>query len=1182
MTKQITHSKRLILSFWNKKMQLLVVAVALLAGGMQAQTVITLTTASTSPWAVPAGVGVAKVECWAGGGAGGSVQTGAIAAGARGGGGAGGSYAGSTLTGLSGTYTFSVGAGGVGAGTGTFIHEEVLPTQNGGDTNFGSGTIIALGGPGGKNGVQANAATAGGLAPAKESNTGTTRWNGGNGGSPGSVSGGGGGSAGSGGNGGAGSGGASSAGAAGTPDGATGGAGRNLSNNGNGGGSPGGGGGSASISPATANTYKTGGSGGAGKINITYYPTPTHATNITYPSVANDQMTISWTNGGGGNRLVLVKAASAVDGVPVDGTSYTANPIFTSANEIGTGNKIVYNGNGSSVTVTGLTAEITYYVTVFENNGESTTLVNYNTVSAPTSSQATRIAFTGNKYAQSAITWSSGPWYDATSGGNAVTSPASGDNVFTQGNAVTITDDATCDNLTFTSLAGQIGIAATKTLTVRGKVDCTAAGSLDAFSTSDATSTLKLIGAALASPYLLVTDNAVTGMRPKKVVIETITNTYDFGVTSAGYSHGLGTGASFTVKGGTKLNIKSKLYMNAGGSYHFVVDENAEVTATTIRQNSAAFSKTDKITINGSITCTDFLGADVFIFGNNATIKTAKADIGSNQTQDGWWGYSSDQATIGKPSSITMGTNTTIEFNKTGSQNINGIVPVVVPYSINYVNLKLSGSGTKTVRSDLTVSKSLDVATGVTMVIPTGVTLNIAAGAKLTNSGTITNNGTINFLSDATNGTATYIGGAIGGTVNVNQSLQHSGAWRTWYVSSPVSETVAPTPALDRIKSFNETANTWSASLSVMEPKKGYLVVPVDATKDLLFTGTLNTGAQDITLTGRFGVGTNQGFNLVGNPYPSYLDWSKVILANGSSILRSSTMWYRTKNGTTYNFLTINGDGIGVPNTTTNEIPPMQAFWVRAAEGGSTLALTDAMRAHAPAANKLLKAPAAINIERTLVRLEVSNGVNTDEAVIYFSENAQNGLDRLDAPKMNNDNSAIPEIHTSLGNEKIVINAMNSIPMDTPIGLGFVAGNATSFSLRANEISNLPEGVKLILLDNVTFAETDLTDGITNYSFAPEETSIDRFSVIFRSAGVATGINNAINTNLSAYYNNSKITVLCGDDKLIGSELSVYNAVGQKIVSKQLMGSKMQVEGLFVPGVYILKANNTTTKVIVK
>jgi len=240
------------------------------------------------------------------------------------------------------------------------------------------------------------------------------------------------------------------------------------------------------------------------------------------------------------------------------------------------------------------------------------------------------------------------------------------------------------------------------------------------------------------------------------------------------------------------------------------------------------------------------------------------------------------------------------------------------------------------------------------------------------------------------------------------------------------------------------------------------------------------------------------------------------------------------------------------------------------------------MRTHAPASDLLLKAPAAKNTARTLVRLQVSNGTNSDEAVLYVSGNASNGMDTYDAPKMSNNNVAIPEIYSTVGTEQLVINAMNTLQLDTPIGLGFVAGNASSFSLTANQITNLPAGVKVILKDNVTTTETDLTDGISTYQFSPLQTSSDRFSVIFRSVGAVTKVEAPLDNSLIVYSNApQQLTVICNDKINVGSILSVYNAIGQKLLSQPLTSTSTQIAGKFTSGVYMLKVNNTTKKVII-
>ncbi|MCW4470749.1 T9SS type A sorting domain-containing protein [Flavobacterium sp. MFBS3-15] len=73
---------------------------------------------------------------------------------------------------------------------------------------------------------------------------------------------------------------------------------------------------------------------------------------------------ISWTNGGGGRRFVIVS------NTPITDPSYgAATPAFTTAALFAnTGQQMVYDGTGTSVTVTGLTCNTTYYIKVYEYN----------------------------------------------------------------------------------------------------------------------------------------------------------------------------------------------------------------------------------------------------------------------------------------------------------------------------------------------------------------------------------------------------------------------------------------------------------------------------------------------------------------------------------------------------------------------------------------------------------------------------------------------------------------------------------------------------------------------------------------------------------------------------------------------------------------------------------------------
>ena len=452
----------------------------------------------------------------------------------------------------------------------------------------------------------------------------------------------------------------------------------------------------------------------------------------------------------------------------------------------------------------------------------------------------------------------------------------------------------------------------------------------------------------------------------------------------------------------------------------------------------------------------------------------------------------------------------------------------------------------------------------------------------------MTNNGTLNLLSSGS-GTATIktpatISGT--GTTTVNQNL----TYRTWYMSSPV--TGAQPTGMDRIKYYNESDNTWStlynSGLSVgqsalayqgnMEVGKGYLVIPVSG-NSIDFTGTLNTGSKSIALTKNTSTNpAKSGFNFVGNPYPSYLDWIELYTANSTKI--QSSMWYRSKeNGTTYKFWTVNNEGVGSNAAANKDIAPMQGFWVSAL-AAANLELTNDMRSHAPASNYLMKAPAAKNSALQLVRLQVNNGINTDEAVIYVSQNALNGIDNCDSRKMSNDNTEIPEIYTAIAGDKLVINAYSALPLNQPVSLGFDAGSATSFSLHASEVANLPSDVQVVLKDNANGVETNLTDGVTSYSFSPATVDGNRFSVIFRTSANTTAVN--VTTKIEGVYSNVNGRITIDNEGLTENVVAVYNSIGQLLEAKKMQTSVMTFDKVYLPGMYMVKSLNAIAKVIVK
>src|SRR5690606_1597696 len=90
----------------------------------------------------------------------------------------------------------------------------------------------------------------------------------------------------------------------------------------------------------------------------------------TFTNITSTGFRLSWTNSGNGDqRMVLIRPVTAVNGVPVDATTYNANASFSTGSLIGTDNYVVYKGGGNFVQITGLDPSKLYHISIIEFNG---------------------------------------------------------------------------------------------------------------------------------------------------------------------------------------------------------------------------------------------------------------------------------------------------------------------------------------------------------------------------------------------------------------------------------------------------------------------------------------------------------------------------------------------------------------------------------------------------------------------------------------------------------------------------------------------------------------------------------------------------------------------------------------------------------------------------------------------
>ncbi|MDH6303691.1 hypothetical protein M2459_000023 [Parabacteroides sp. PF5-5] len=454
----------------------------------------------------------------------------------------------------------------------------------------------------------------------------------------------------------------------------------------------------------------------------------------------------------------------------------------------------------------------------------------------------------------------------------------------------------------------------------------------------------------------------------------------------------------------------------------------------------------------------------------------------------------------------------------------------------------------------------------------------------------------------------------------VQQNVEHILAkGRNWYVSSPVKSNVTtptyiyPTLGKDvsgndltgwRMESYNEAQHAW-----VREDKNnpfvsglGYTAYSENANIAVKFSGEYTDGDQTtpFNVTRQNDEHAKSGFNLVGNPFPSYWHWTSEI-AQQSNLY--STIWYRTWVGGVYEFWSYNasGDVAVAPSwidaTPTGSyslgyIPPMQGFWVRLKEGATSgiLTFSNTGRTHSDHASNMLKSAAEENNteSRPLLRLVAGNDKRLDETVIYAEREATTGFDTYDSDKWFVDQGV--EIFTlpDSSTRGLVINGLPEIVDKTEIPLGFQADEDGIFNFHAKEILNL-DSLDVFLYDKWRKEECNLRDG--DYNFTASSTLItDRFSIIFRTAN-ATDIESVpeIDTktdgNMLIYANKSgQMIVLL---QLPGEEerkvnVSVFDIMGRKLAEQPvIVGQRTTLSGTFLKGIYVARAGKLAGKIMV-
>ncbi len=377
-------------------------------------------------------------------------------------------------------------------------------------------------------------------------------------------------------------------------------------------------------------------------------------------------------------------------------------------------------------------------------------------------------------------------------------------------------------------------------------------------------------------------------------------------------------------------------------------------------------------------------------------------------------------------------------------------------------------------------------------------------------------------------GSITYSGG---GQANVERYLTQ-GHWHL--VSSPVSNALSGMFFGDYFQNHAEASNGWTDIASESYPldiMKGYALWSVEAAPTTeLFPGTTNTGVLNKAFTEN-----GQGWNLMGNPYPSALDWDAVSLPpelNGAIWLFDPTIG---ANGDYVYYI----NGGGAANTTTQYIPSGQGFFVRATGGSGTLTFDNSDRVHNGQA--FYK-----NSDKELLVLKVTGNNVTTQTAIRFNESSTKEADRLfDVYKIISDKADVPNLFTKAGNETMAINTLPSIEGNEIVPMWFSAGMDGEYVIKATQIETFDSQTPIYIEDLGTEKIQNMRE-MPEYSFDYKSGNDRSFLVYFIEPAKS---NHTGDININAYGNELRVNFPVSEitNPNFNAQIMVFDITGRLV-----------------------------------
>ncbi|OBW42093.1 hypothetical protein AB670_01513 [Chryseobacterium sp. MOF25P] len=496
----------------------------------------------------------------------------------------------------------------------------------------------------------------------------------------------------------------------------------------------------------------------------------------------------------------------------------------------------------------------------------------------------------------------------------------------------------------------------------------------------------------------------------------------------------------------------------------------------------------------------------------------------------------------------------------------------------NFKNVIITGTYTTSTTSPAFNAKNMTIQNGGALEITSGNTIS-ALNVTLEDGGNLIQK----------DGSTLSYSGAFKALKNGTSEVNKYAFWSSPIVSQNLANIyTGATPAFiteyDTATDYYVNANSTTSVFG-----KGYSIKTPVANAALVFEGAPNNGTQTFTLAT-----SGNGFNLIGNPYPSSLDLG--VFYNTNSARISSTFYFwdnkstnvTLQNGATttnYGYATFNGANptwVPAPNSNggTSVVPTGavanigQAFIVKTLNTSVDTSLTFNNEMRGATNGTFFNKN---NSTEGKFWLKLNSEYNTNNIfAVNYTTGASDSFDNYDSKAIGIGSDAF---YTLADAQKLIIQGKESFDIHDMVPVGvkhFQNGNFTISLVQKEGLFN--SGQAIYLLDKTTATYTNLQNGAYTFTANAGENA-DRFEIVYKLDVLAT---TEVNKDSFEVYRDGEDFVVRNNKNI--EKVEIFDVAGRKIQTINENSKLIRVQ-VSSKGVYILKAiseGKEYTKKIIK